>query len=144
MTLEQNSHPARAAAFMADDERSRFHDRALWEIRRRRDRRAQALPEWEALRGLASRIKAHTLSRLPDYLIEFEQNAQRLYQQAAMQELRGRDEDTDWTLTEWAAVLDALENDPFTLADSLDWVAKVRLLNEFGFSRRSYQVVNSD
>ena len=77
MSLEQNPHPARAAAFMADEERSRFHDGALWEIRRRRDRRAQALPEWEALRGLAARIKAHTLSRLPEYLIEFEQNAQR-------------------------------------------------------------------
>ncbi|MCS6775194.1 MAG: depupylase/deamidase Dop [Chloroherpetonaceae bacterium] len=56
---------------------------------------------------------------------------QRLYQQAALQELRGRDEDTDWTLTEWAATLDALEHDPLTLSDSLDWVAKYCLLNTF-------------
>jgi L-lactate dehydrogenase complex protein LldF len=69
-------HPARAAAFVADVERSRFHDRALWAIRKRRDQRARELPEWHALRTLAGQIKAHTLSRLPDYLIEFERNAQ--------------------------------------------------------------------
>lgn len=56
---------------------------------------------------------------------------QRLYQQEAAKRLRGRDEDTDWTLTEWASVLDALENDPMSLADSLDWVAKYNLLNTF-------------
>ena len=68
-------HPARAEPFLADVERSRFHDRALWAIRKRRDQRARELPEWHALRSLAGRIKAHTLSRLPEYLIEFERNA---------------------------------------------------------------------
>lgn len=71
------SHAARAGDFLADTDRSRFHDQALWEIRRRRDRRARDLPEWEALRALAARIKAHTLSRLPEYLVEFEANATR-------------------------------------------------------------------
>jgi L-lactate dehydrogenase complex protein LldF len=71
-------HWERAEPFLADRERSRFHDGALWEIRRRRDKRAQALPEWEALRSLGAQIKAHTLSRLPDYLIEFEAKAQKL------------------------------------------------------------------
>jgi L-lactate dehydrogenase complex protein LldF len=77
MSAEPRSHAARAEGFLADVERSRFHDRALWEIRRRRDKRARELPEWETLRSLAARIKAHTLARLPDYLVEFEQNAQR-------------------------------------------------------------------
>ena len=55
-------HPARAEPFLADVERSRFHDRALWAIRKRRDQRARELPEWHTLRALAGRIKAHTLS----------------------------------------------------------------------------------
>ena len=56
---------------------------------------------------------------------------QRVYQQEAESRLRGQDEDTDWTLTEWAATLDALETDPFSLSDRLDWAAKYRLLNEY-------------
>jgi L-lactate dehydrogenase complex protein LldF len=70
-----DGHPARAEPFLADVERSRFHDRALWAIRKRRDQRARELPEWHVLRALAGQIKAHTLSRLPEYLIEFERNA---------------------------------------------------------------------
>ncbi|HTV18822.1 MAG TPA: lactate utilization protein B, partial [Polyangiaceae bacterium] len=34
-----------------------------------------ALPEWEALRSLGAQIKAHTLSQLPEYLVEFEAKA---------------------------------------------------------------------
>ena len=56
---------------------------------------------------------------------------QRLYQQEAAKRLAGTDEDTDWTLTEWAATLDALEADPLGLADRLDWAAKFKLLDEF-------------
>jgi proteasome accessory factor A len=56
---------------------------------------------------------------------------QRIYQQEAAKRLRGLDEDTDWTLAEWAAVLDALEDDPLRLADRLDWVAKYKLLDAF-------------
>jgi L-lactate dehydrogenase complex protein LldF len=77
MSTQTRSHALRAASFLGDVERSRFHDGALWEIRRRRDRRARDLPEWESLRALAARIKAHTLGRLPDYLLEFEANARR-------------------------------------------------------------------
>ncbi len=50
MTAGGGQHPARARLFLADAERARFHDGALWEIRRRRDRRARSLPEWEELR----------------------------------------------------------------------------------------------
>ena len=74
-TRAESGHPSLAEPFLADVERSRFHDRALWAIRRRRDERARELPEWHTLRALAGRIKAHTLSRLPEYLIEFERNA---------------------------------------------------------------------
>jgi proteasome accessory factor A len=56
---------------------------------------------------------------------------QRIYLREAQQRLRGMDEDTDWTLAEWAAVLDALESDPMSLADRVDWVAKFRLLDPF-------------
>ena len=58
---------------------------------------------------------------------------QRVYLREAETRLRGQDEDTDWTLTEWAATLDALENDPLSLSDRLDWAAKYQLLN--GVSR---------
>jgi L-lactate dehydrogenase complex protein LldF len=71
-------HPALARGFLGDGDRARFHDGALWQIRRRRDQRVSELPEWEALRELAAQIKAHTLSELPDYLERFERNARRL------------------------------------------------------------------
>ncbi len=56
---------------------------------------------------------------------------QRLYQQEAEKRLRGTSEETDWLLNEWNATLTALETDPFSLADRIDWAAKYRLLNEF-------------
>ncbi len=44
---------------------------------------------------------------------------------------RGRDEETDWTLTEWEATLNALEKDPMSLGDRLDWVAKLKLVEMY-------------
>ena len=55
---------------------------------------------------------------------------QRIYLQAA-QRFAGQEEDTDWTLMEWATTLDALETDPMICADRLDWVAKYKLLDAF-------------
>jgi L-lactate dehydrogenase complex protein LldF len=72
------NHPDRAAAFVADRARAQWHDEALWFVRAKRDRVARQLPEWEELREAAARIKAHTLSRLADYLEQFEANATRL------------------------------------------------------------------
>jgi L-lactate dehydrogenase complex protein LldF len=69
-------HAAKAAAFVADEPRTHWHDQALWFVRLKRDRQAASIPEWEALRTAAASIKAHTLSRLADYLEEFERNAQ--------------------------------------------------------------------
>ncbi len=71
-------HPARAAFFVADEPRTHWHDGALWFVRAKRDKAAQSLPEWETLRETASQIKAHAISRLADYLEEFERNAIRL------------------------------------------------------------------
>jgi len=75
---KKRSHPAMAAEFIADDERAHWHDQALWFVRAKRDKAAAAVPEWETLRERASQIKAHVMSRLGDYLKQFEQNATRL------------------------------------------------------------------
>jgi L-lactate dehydrogenase complex protein LldF len=77
MSLVQLGHATRARRFLADAERARFHDDALWQIRGRRDQRVAELPEWEQLRELAAQIKAHTLSELPLYLERFEEHARR-------------------------------------------------------------------
>jgi len=71
-------HPRNAAKFVADDARAHWHDQALWFVRVKRDRAANSLPEWEELREKASQIKSHTMSRLADYLEQFEANAVKL------------------------------------------------------------------
>ncbi len=71
------NHADRARGFLVDAERARWHDRALWFVREKRDHAASTLKEWEVLRERAAAIKAHALSRLPDYLEEFERNANR-------------------------------------------------------------------
>ncbi len=69
------SHPEAAARFVADDAMAHWHDQALWWVRKKRDVASSAVPDWEALRDAAAGIKAHTLSRIGDYLEEFERNA---------------------------------------------------------------------
>lgn len=71
-------HPTAAAAFVADRERVHWHDTALWFVRAKRDKAAQSLAEWEALRETASRIKLHMIGRLDAYLEQFEAHATRL------------------------------------------------------------------
>ena len=56
---------------------------------------------------------------------------QREYLDLAQKVLAGRDEDTDWVLTEWESVLDDLETDPESLIDRVDWVTKKWLLEAF-------------
>ncbi|QDV57470.1 lactate utilization protein B [Rosistilla oblonga] len=70
-----SEHPEKAAAYIADRSRSRWHDGALWFVRSKRDRMAHSLPEWEQLRTTASQIKAHTIANLPEILQQFEANA---------------------------------------------------------------------
>lgn len=76
--MSHTGHPGRAAEFLRDQPRTHWHDEALWFVRAKRDKAAAAVPEWETLRDAASRIKTHTMSRLGDYLQQFEQNATRL------------------------------------------------------------------
>jgi L-lactate dehydrogenase complex protein LldF len=68
-------HPEAARRFVADDAKAHWHDQALWWVRKKRDAASAAVPDWEALRDAAAGIKAHVLSRLADYLEEFERNA---------------------------------------------------------------------
>ena len=70
-----STHAKAAAKFLADRERAAWHDRALYHVREKRDRMAHAVPEWAALRQVASEIALHTLSHLGRYLEEFERNA---------------------------------------------------------------------
>ncbi len=68
-------HPEAAARFVADKERTHWHDAALWFVRAKRDKQAQSLPEWEALREQASDIKNYVLCNLADLLEQFERQA---------------------------------------------------------------------
>ncbi|QIL77689.1 lactate utilization protein B [Hymenobacter sp. HDW8] len=69
------SHPKRAEVFTRDAERTTWHDDTLWFVRQKRDKAVYAVPEFQELRELASQIKTHTLSRLADYLEQFEAQA---------------------------------------------------------------------
>jgi len=73
--MKPPDHPEAAARFVADDAKAHWHDEAVWWVRKKRDAASAAVPDWEALRDAAQRIKAHTLSRLADYVEEFERNA---------------------------------------------------------------------
>ena len=73
--MKRLDHAEAASHFIAHKQHEAFHDARLWDLRKKRDREAHAIPEWEELRQLASDIKEHTLAHLADYLEEFESNA---------------------------------------------------------------------
>jgi L-lactate dehydrogenase complex protein LldF len=75
--FEAVPHPQAAARFIADQAKARRHDTAVWYVRSNRDRAAKSVPEWEQLRDAAAGIKAHTMSRLAEYLEQFEAGAKR-------------------------------------------------------------------
>ncbi len=56
---------------------------------------------------------------------------QAVYLEAAQKHLAGWDEETDWILREWAAVLTLLERDRWALVGQLDWITKLSLLDKF-------------
>lgn len=70
-----NQHAYRAARFLDNGERADWHDETLWMVRQKRDKMARNLPDWEALREHASRIKKHSISKLGEYLVQFEEQA---------------------------------------------------------------------
>jgi L-lactate dehydrogenase complex protein LldF len=69
------NHAERAAAFAADPERVARHDSAVWFVRERRDRAADAVPDWEDLRRRAAAIKREALARLDELWETFERRA---------------------------------------------------------------------
>ena len=73
--MKRIDHAEASSTFIEAADHLEFHDRRLWDLRKKRDRESHGLPEWEALRSLASAIKEHTLSHLAEYLTEFERNA---------------------------------------------------------------------
>ena len=70
-------HVSRAREFVADESRTGWHDQALWFVRAKRDRAADLVPDWEALRVEAAGIKREALSRLPELWRRFEREATR-------------------------------------------------------------------
>jgi L-lactate dehydrogenase complex protein LldF len=62
---------------VADGARTGWHDEALWFVRAKRDRAADLVPDWEALRVEAAGIKREALSRLPELWRRFEREATR-------------------------------------------------------------------
>ncbi|RRB13371.1 lactate utilization protein B [Larkinella knui] len=69
------NHSEAAEVFTEDVDRTTWHDKTLWFVREKRDKAVFQIPEWEALREAASRIKHNALSNLDEYLLEFEANA---------------------------------------------------------------------
>ena len=73
--MKRIDHAEASSKFIKATDHLDFHDKRLWDLRKKRDRVSEALPEWEQLRALASAIKEHTLTHLAEYLEEFERNA---------------------------------------------------------------------
>lgn len=72
-----SKHSDIATKFIKDENRTNWHDDALWLVRTKRDASAAGLPEWEMLRETASQIKDNVLSNLDDYLLRFEAEAKK-------------------------------------------------------------------
>ena len=77
MSTGAKDHAQLSDIFNKDEARVDWHDETLWFVRAKRDKAANSLPEWEALRETASQIKDNVLSNLHDYLLQFEANAEK-------------------------------------------------------------------
>ena len=77
MEKSTKDHAELAREFNKDEPRVDWHDKTLWWIREKRDKAAHGVPEWELLRNTASGIKENVLSRLHEYLLQFEEQATR-------------------------------------------------------------------
>ncbi len=76
-------------------------------------------PNWHWLVTLENGKKVSAIELQDAFLTEAERH------------LRGKDADTDWTLSEWRNTLEALSNDPYHLVGKIDWVSKRWLLETF-------------
>jgi len=77
MSANHKDHAALAGQFNKDEQRVDWHDQTLWWVRQKRDKAAHQVADWEQLRETASAIKNNTLSRLSEYLEQFEEQATR-------------------------------------------------------------------
>ena len=68
-------HSKASEAYLKDKETGARHDATFYGVRKKRDKMAMSLPEWEKLREAANQIKRHTISHLAEYLDQFEKNA---------------------------------------------------------------------
>jgi L-lactate dehydrogenase complex protein LldF len=73
--MKRIDHAEASSKFIKPKDHLDFHDQRLWDLRKKRDRESESIPEWQELRSLASAIKEHTLTHLADFLEEFERNA---------------------------------------------------------------------
>lgn len=71
------NHAILAERFIANAERTDWHNDAVAFLRTKRDLGAATVEEWEELRRLASAIKDNVLSNLDEYLIQFEKAAKK-------------------------------------------------------------------
>jgi len=56
---------------------------------------------------------------------------QRKYLQICFRAYAGECEQTDWILSNWTSILDGLEKAPMELGDRVDWVAKLKIVDEY-------------
>ena len=77
MGTNTKDHAELSDVFNKDEGRVNWHDETLWFVRAKRDKAAHNIPEWEDLRENASRIKDNVLSNLSQYLLSFEEQAQK-------------------------------------------------------------------
>jgi L-lactate dehydrogenase complex protein LldF len=70
------SHSEASEKFIADEERTNWHDETLWFVRSKRDVASKNVQDWERLRDQASAIKDYTLANLEKLLLQFESHAQ--------------------------------------------------------------------
>ena len=68
----------RAAEVLPGEDAVRRHDASVFDLRAKRDAAVAEVPDWEALRGRASAVKAHLLDHLDRYLERFEERARAL------------------------------------------------------------------
>ena len=73
--MSTEKHAAAARKYLKDTATVDWQDETLWLVRGKRDRLSKQIPEWEALRDAASRIKLYSNSHLPELLEQFEAHA---------------------------------------------------------------------
>jgi L-lactate dehydrogenase complex protein LldF len=77
MGATTKDHAELSGIFNTDEDRVNWHDETLWFVRAKRDKAAHNIPEWEDLRENASQIKDNVLSNVSQYLLSFEEQAQK-------------------------------------------------------------------